>query len=295
MNKAYLEARALVEEGLKRVFTESDNAYEKLFNEVMNYSLLSGGKRLRPVLMVKTTEILGGPMDSALKIALAIEMIHTYSLIHDDLPAMDDDELRRGRPTAHRQYSEALAILSGDGLLNKAYEIMVEAILTARNPSDTALCVATIAHAAGEKGMIGGQVVDILSQGSPLEEEMLDYLITNKTARLIMAPVLGAGILSGLDLEKLKDLERVAFLMGYSFQLRDDLLDLTGDQAVTGKASNRDEVLGKNTYPSHYGLEKTRGDIDGFLEEATTILRNMDEYDWSFMIELIQELRKREK
>jgi geranylgeranyl diphosphate synthase type II len=155
--------------------------------------------------------------------------------------------------------------------------------------------VATIAHAAGEKGMIGGQVVDILSQGSPLEEEMLDYLITNKTARLIMAPVLGAGILSGLDPDQLKDLERAAFLMGYSFQLRDDLLDLTGDQAVTGKASNRDEVLGKNTYPSCHGIEKTEKDIDAFLEEATTILRNMSEYDWSFMIELIQELKKREK
>ncbi|OPL08443.1 MAG: hypothetical protein AVO33_10830 [delta proteobacterium ML8_F1] len=295
MNEAYEAAKSRIEEGLKGVFTRADNAYEAYFNEVMNYSLLSGGKRLRPVLMLKTTEILGGPVDTALRMGLAIEMIHTYSLIHDDLPAMDDDALRRGQPTAHKQFNEALAILSGDGLLNKAYEIMTEAVCTATDPRTTALCVATIAGAAGEKGMIGGQVVDIESEHINLEPELLDYLIINKTARLITAPLIGAGILSGLPKEKLTALERVGLLMGFSFQLQDDLLDLEGEARVMGKASNRDALLGKNTYPAHYGLEKTKRTIEASLEEAESILRNMDEYDWSFMIELIQELQKREK
>lgn len=221
--------------------------------ESMRYSLLAGGKRLRPVLLLASHGILQGEETPALPFAAAIEMIHTYSLIHDDLPAMDNDDLRRGRPTSHKAFGEAAAILAGDALLNLAYEVM------ARSKHPRAIeALAVIAGAAGSSGMIAGQSADIWMESRTPDAGMLAYIHRHKTAGLIAAPVVAGLILAGADDLLIERGREYGLRLGLAFQIVDDLLDEMGDEGKVGKRLRKDRSLGKLTWPGIYGIEGAR-------------------------------------
>ncbi len=228
--------------------------------EAMRYSLLAGGKRIRPLLLLRTVEMLGGDLAEAMPAACALEMIHTYSLVHDDLPGMDDDDLRRGRPTNHKVFGIGMAILAGDGLLNAAYELLLQNAL--RYPARLARHLAAseeIARRAGVTGMIAGQCMDVLSEsGAETSEPLLRYIHRHKTADLLTAPLVAGARLCGASEEEAEALERFGQCVGLAFQIVDDLLDVTGDAASLGKATGMDAERGKLTWPSLLGVEAAR-------------------------------------
>jgi len=291
MNKEYENIKLKIDQHLKTFFSDGQNEYENNLNEVINYSLLSGGKRLRPILLYKTTELFKGDLDIALNFACAIEMIHTYSLIHDDLPAMDNDDYRRGQLTSHVKFSEALAILAGDALLNKAYEILVKECVN----KNIAKASAIISEYSGNNGMVVGQVADILTENIDIDISVLDYIIENKTAGLIIAPVLSGATLSGVDDINIKHLEEFAYHIGFSFQIIDDILDITGDEKKLGKKTKKDEKLGKNTYLKYYGVEESKIIAEKHLKLATESIKKVQGIDIQFYIDLISFLKNREK
>jgi geranylgeranyl diphosphate synthase type II len=227
--------------------------------EAMRYSVFAGGKRLRPILLLAATEAVGGDGTAVLPAACALEYLHTYSMIHDDLPAMDDDAYRRGKLTNHKMYGEAMAILAGDALLTHAFEVMSSPVLAAVFPP-VALAQATyrLARAAGSAGMIGGQVVDILSEGQQVDLETLEYIHRHKTAALIEASVTIGGILGGAPMAAVQALEQYGQCVGWAFQITDDILDVEGDTALLGKEVGRDAQLEKVTYPAVLGVETSR-------------------------------------
>ena len=262
------ELRPRIDEGLAEYLRPHPECPEGL-REAMTYSLLAGGKRLRPILVLLSAEACGGSYQAALPAACAIEMVHTYSLIHDDLPAMDDDPLRRGQPTNHTVYGEAAAILAGDGLLTMAFEVLARDI---QPPETAAKCCAELAESAGVRGMVGGQSADLAaSHTSPPAEdarETLESIHRMKTARLIEAAVaLGAHVAAADDvtLERLRD---YGSRVGLAFQIADDLLDVRGDDRRTGKASGRDAELGKLTYPGVVGLDQSERRAAELVETA---------------------------
>ncbi|WP_339733908.1 polyprenyl synthetase family protein [uncultured Gimesia sp.] len=237
-----------------------------ILREAMSYSLSAGGKRLRPILVLLSCEACGGEKETAIPAACAIEMVHTYSLIHDDLPAMDDDELRRGMPTSHIKFGEANAILAGDALLTRAFEIMAEQIAV---KSCAAECCVDLANAAGAVGMVGGQVADLESehrQNSTLEE--LEAIHRRKTGRLICSALTMGARIAGADAVTLEKLERYGTCIGLAFQITDDLLDLTGDEEKMGKGVRKDAEHGKLTYPSLIGVEESRRRAKNLIDEA---------------------------
>ncbi len=295
LNSEYQKTVTIIEEHLKTYFCSADNVYEEKFNEILNYSLLSGGKRLRPVLLYKVAEIFKGDMNVALEMACALEMIHTYSLIHDDLPAMDNDDYRRGNLTSHKKYSESMAILAGDGLLNKAYEIMFDAIVDNDADKNAIMAMQYIAKCAGYKGMIGGQVVDVDTENQNIDTGLLDYIIRNKTAKLIMAAIVSGALLGKIDEEEKTTIEKAAFHIGYSFQLTDDALDVTGNLDSIGKTPGRDLEMGKNTYVKYYGLTQTITDSKNHLEKATYLLDSLNRENLDFIYDIIKFLKYREK
>ena len=221
----------------------------------MRYSLLAGGKRIRPVLALATAESLGREPEVVLPLAAAIELVHTYSLIHDDLPAMDDDDLRRGRPTCHKAYGEDVAILAGDGLFAEAMSLIATA--QEGEPANILAALGELTAAAGTGGMVGGQYVDVTAAGD-LDEQGLRRLHELKTGRLIGASVVCVLLLSGIDGHATIPYRRFAAELGVLFQIVDDILDVTGDEAELGKPQGSDERHGKRTYVSVYGLEKAR-------------------------------------
>ena len=223
--------------------------------EAMRYSLLAGGKRIRPVLALATAESLGRTPEDVLPLAAAIELVHTYSLIHDDLPAMDDDDLRRGRPTCHKAYGEDVAILAGDGLFAEAMSLIATA--QEGEPANVLAALGELTAAAGTGGMVGGQYVDVTAAGD-LDEQGLRRLHELKTGRLIGASVVCVLLLSGIDGHATIPYRRFAAELGVLFQIVDDILDVTGDEAELGKPQGSDERHGKRTYVSVYGLEKAR-------------------------------------
>jgi geranylgeranyl diphosphate synthase type II len=240
----------------------------------MEYSLLAGGKRLRPVLVLSWNGLLGGDKAEAMPFAASLECIHTYSLIHDDLPAMDDDDLRRGRPSNHKQFDEATAILAGDGLLTEAFGLMAEASLVRGLPADRVLrALSVLAGAAGAGGMVGGQAVDMELTGRtgvPLEE--LKRMHAMKTGALLTAACECGAILSGAgeaDVANARDFGR---RIGVAFQIVDDVLDVVGDTATLGKPAGSDEAMGKTTYPSLIGLDKSKTLAREYIDEALTNL-----------------------
>ncbi len=238
--------------------------------ESMAYSLLAGGKRLRPVLVLLACDACGGSVESALPVACAIEMVHTYSLIHDDLPAMDDDDFRRGRPTNHKVFGEAMAILAGDALLTLAFEITARDIQPA---AVAAACCADLASAAGSCGMVAGQVADIEAENSPIGSlDQLEAIHRRKTGRLLSSAVTLGARVAQANANLINRLEEFGKRVGLAFQIADDLLDVTGDAAKLGKGVGKDASLGKMTYPALLGIEESRRKADILINEACVLL-----------------------
>ncbi|HEY9691710.1 MAG TPA: farnesyl diphosphate synthase [Oculatellaceae cyanobacterium] len=240
---------------------------EKIY-EAMRYSLLAGGKRLRPILCLATCEMVGGTIAMAMPTACALEMVHTMSLIHDDLPAMDNDDYRRGKLTNHKVYGEDIAILAGDGLLAYAFEYIAKA--TQGVPADRVLqVIAQLAHAVGATGLVGGQVVDLECEGkSDTSVETLTYIHTHKTGALLEACVVCGAILGGASAEVLQKLSRYAQNIGLAFQIVDDILDITATQEELGKTAGKDLQAQKATYPSIWGLDQSRRQAQQLVDEA---------------------------
>ncbi len=244
--------------------------------EAMHYSLFAGGKRLRPILLLAGAEAAGGQAEDFLPAACALECIHTYSLIHDDLPAMDDDDLRRGQPTCHRAFDEATAILAGDGLLTLAFELFTHPDLTSRVPADRVLeVIRLVARAAGIHGMVAGQMADLLAEGREVGPEELDFIHRHKTGALITASVVSGALLAGASQGIVQALEAYGWAIGRAFQIVDDILDIVGDERLLGKPIGSDEAKKKATYPALYGLEASREKAKELVEEALRELASL--------------------
>jgi len=258
----YLRERvALIEAELAQIVAESDSPAARLF-DAMRYSLLAGGKRLRPILALAACEAVGGRIEAAMGFACAIEMIHTYSMIHDDLPCMDNDDLRRGRPTNHKVYGEAIATLAGDALLTDAFEVATRCTAQLNpapvNPTIVLQNLRELAQAAGSAGMVAGQVIDVLGEGKPAGLEQLKYLHSRKTGALFVAAVRSGARLGGANQPQLDLLTDYARALGLAFQVVDDLLDVESSTEQMGKRTHKDEARGKATYPAILGVERSR-------------------------------------
>lgn len=258
---------ALIEEALRGVFCGDMRCAD--LQEAMEYSLLAGGKRVRPVLTLETCRLCGGDVQSAVPFACAVEMVHTYSLIHDDLPAMDDDDLRRGRPTNHVVYGEATAILAGDGLLTAAFGQLAGADLPAERVTAAAACLAA---AAGPAGMVGGQALDMAGEGRSLELKELELLQSLKTGALIAAAAELGCIAAGGSPEQRERVRRYAQALGRAFQVRDDMLDVTSSREELGKPVGSDRANEKNTFVTALGLEGCAALVDRLTQEAVEAL-----------------------
>ena len=246
--------------------------------EAMTYSLMAEGKRIRPVLCVAAAEAAGGNPEDAVPAACALEMVHTYSLIHDDLPAMDDDALRRGKPTCHMAFDEATAILTGDALLTLAFQTLASIELSnAEQAAKWLRVIRLISYAAGYCGMIQGQMLDITSEGRQLTLAELKSLHRLKTGALIEASISSGAVLGGLNSNKISMLESYAHNIGLAFQVTDDILNVEGDPEIMGKAVGTDKLRNKNTYPSLLGLKKSKDFAGKLVENALQALESFDQ------------------
>lgn len=288
---------AQIEEQIKKYLPTGDEKQKKIY-EAMNYSLLAGGKRLRPMLMMETYRLFGGKSAIIEPFMAAIEMIHTYSLVHDDLPAMDNDEYRRGRKTTHIVYGEAMGILAGDGLLNFAFETA----LLAKNiddtkDSDTAYrildAIEILAKKAGVYGMIGGQVIDIEAEKITPDLETLNQMYKKKTSALIEASMMVGAVLAGAAKEDISKIEQIANNIGLAFQIQDDILDVTSTTEVLGKPIHSDEKNQKVTYVTLLGIENAKNEVKSISECAINELRSLP-YQNEFLLELTKYLIVRE-
>jgi geranylgeranyl diphosphate synthase type II len=273
--KTYDEYRRTAEQALTPMLQSLGAIPEQLL-EAMRYSLEAGGKRLRPVMLLAACDMAGGDMETALPFACAMEMIHTYSLIHDDLPAMDNDDLRRGKPTNHKVFGEGMAVLAGDGLLNAAAELMARAALQF-NDNRGIRALEIIMRHAGVTGMIAGQTADLVSEGEEPREEVLTYIHSHKTADLLEAPKEAGLVLAGPN-EKARLLGRdYGYHQGLAFQMTDDLLDVTGDTALLGKKTGADAEQNKMTWVTLRSVEGTQKDAE---EQAELAIRAVDQMPW---------------
>ena len=288
------ERTAQIEQIIKK-YLPKEEGYQKTIMEAMNYSVLAGGKRLRPMLMQETYRLFGGRSEVIEPFMAAIEMIHTYSLVHDDLPAMDNDEYRRGKKTTHAVYGEAMGILAGDALLNYAYETAARAF--AMEPGNPGVCQAfqILTAKAGIYGMVGGQTVDVESEGKPgMTKEKLDFIYRLKTSALIEGAMLTGAVLAGATQGEQKIIEQTAGEVGLAFQIQDDILDVTSTMEVLGKPIGSDEKNHKITYVTYEGIEKAKADVASLSEQAiarTDSLVVKNEY----LTELLRYLILREK
>ncbi|MBQ4087926.1 MAG: polyprenyl synthetase family protein [Clostridia bacterium] len=265
-----LEAKILeVNKALRKYLEEKDNPQATIY-KAMDYSLQAGGKRIRPVLMLACAEMMGAEQEKVMPFACAMEMIHTYSLIHDDLPCMDDDDLRRGKPTNHKVYGEAMAVLAGDGLLNFAYETILK--YSQMSPNMTLAAMAIIAESAGVEGMIGGQVIDLESEGKAVDAITLMTMHLHKTAALIMASAKVGALLGGGGRDDLNAMEEFARYLGIAFQIKDDILDVSGSEEVLGKSIGSDKENEKSTFVSVYGLEQSEKMLTDYTQKAIEAL-----------------------
>lgn len=270
-------------------FLPKEEGYQKTVLEAMNYSVSAGGKRLRPMLMIETYRMFGGKSKVIEPFMAAIEMIHTYSLIHDDLPAMDNDEYRRGRKTTHVVYGEAMAILAGDALLNYAFETAASAfVLDEGNPA-IGKAFMILASKAGVYGMIGGQVLDVESEGKEIDADTLKFIHIHKTSALLESAMLIGAVLAGASEQQQRTVELAARELGLAFQIRDDILDVTGNTDELGKPVGSDEKNHKNTYVALEGLEKAKEDVKRYSESAIDRLKSLPVRN-EFLYELIEEL-----
>ena len=266
--KQLLKERINYIESLLNNYTPKEEGYQKTIMEAMNYSLKAGGKRLRPILTLESCRIVGGNEEDAIPFAIAIEMIHTYSLIHDDLPALDNDDLRRGKPTNHKVFGEGMATLAGDALLNYAFEVMLSSAIDKEDANKYLKAINEVAKHAGIYGMIGGQVVDVESENKVIDKDKLDFIHLNKTAAMIIGCMRAGAIVGGADKEALEKITTYAKNIGLSFQIVDDILDIVGDEKVLGKHVGSDIENHKSTYPALIGLDESRKVAKNLIEEA---------------------------
>lgn len=278
-------------------FLPAEEGQQRIIFEAMNYSVRAGGKRLRPMLMEETYHMFGGSSAVIEPFMAAIEMIHTYSLVHDDLPAMDNDEYRRGKKTTHAVYGEAMGILAGDALLNLAYETAVKAFGMEVADARVARAFTVLAKKAGVFGMVGGQVVDVESEKSddcPITREKLDFIYRLKTGALIESSMMIGAILAGASSDEVSRVEQIAAKLGLAFQIQDDVLDVTSTLEVLGKPVGSDEKNNKATYVTFEGLDKAVSDVERISKEAEEQLDDLG-YDDAFLKELFEYLIHREK
>ncbi|MEK7385516.1 MAG: polyprenyl synthetase family protein [candidate division NC10 bacterium] len=266
--QAYLkERRALVDAALER-FLPPDDTPPPTVHRAMRYSVMAGGKRLRPILVIAGAEAVGGTSETVMPTACALELIHTYSLIHDDLPAMDDDDYRRGRLTNHKVFGEAIAILAGDALLTLAFKLVADNTALVNDARVLRDVVAELAAAAGTFGMVGGQVVDIESEGKAITAETLEYIHRHKTAALIRASLRVGALLAGGDAKAVAAIGEAGSDLGLAFQIVDDILDVEGNLEELGKTAGSDERKQKATYPALHGLEASRRQAKVLIERV---------------------------
>ncbi|MFQ9515547.1 MAG: polyprenyl synthetase family protein [Eubacterium sp.] len=275
-------------------FCPKEEGLQKIIIEAVNYSLRSGGKRLRPMLILETLRLFEGDELEAYPFMAAMEMIHTYSLVHDDLPAMDNDMYRRGRKTTHAVYGEAMGILAGDGLLNLAYEVMSEGVVNSKNPVSAAKAMKIIAAKAGIYGMIGGQTVDVFNEGKKIDIDTIQFIHKLKTAALIEGSMMAGAVLAGATEDQVKIIEEIAYNVGIAFQIQDDILDVTSTMEVLGKPVHSDEKNNKSTYVTLMGIEESKKQVESYSHQAVTLLECLD-YNNEFLKRLIVKLMSREK
>lgn len=284
-------------EAVIKKFLPEEAGYQKRVIEAMNYSILAGGKRLRPVFMLESYRLFGGEQKVIEPFLAAIEMIHTYSLVHDDLPAMDNDEYRRGRKTTHVVYGEAFGILAGDGLLNFAFETACKAFLLKNAEAERiGRALSVLGKKAGIYGMIGGQTADMEGITGIEEKDKLEFIYEKKTSALIQASLMIGAILAGVGEQEIVAMEEVGNYVGLAFQIQDDILDVTSTTEVLGKPVLSDEKNAKITYVSIYGVEQAKQTVEQFSGRAVKVLEGLETAgDKTFLIELIRYLISREK
>ena len=293
--KSEINTRAEQIDQIIAAYLPAEEDYQKTIMEAMNYSILAGGKRLRPMLMLETYRLFGGESKVVEPFMAAIEMIHTYSLVHDDLPAMDNDEYRRGKKTTHAVYGEAMGILAGDALLNFAFETALKAFDMEPDNTSIGKALQVLAKKAGIYGMIGGQVVDIQSEGAKdMTRDKLDFIYRLKTGALMEASMMIGAILAGATVEEQQLVETVAGEIGLAFQIQDDILDVTSTAEVLGKPIGSDEKNEKYTYVTFEGLDKAREDVATITEQAVSHMNSLKVKN-EFLNDLLLYLIGREK
>ena len=281
-------------EEMFRSFLPAEEGFARTMAQAMNYSMLAGGKRLRPMLIQETYRLFGGTEKVAEPFMAGMEMIHTHSLIHDDLPALDNDDYRRGRLTTHKVYGEAMGVLSGVALLNYAYETMLQAFSLTEDQDRVICALKVMAEKTGIHGMLGGQSVDVENDGKPLEKEMLDYIYRNKTSALIEASMMTGAILAGADEQQVAVVEEAAGNIGLAFQIQDDILDVTSTDEELGKPVHSDEKNNKVTYVTLFGIEEASRQVELLSEKAIQLLKSLNKNN-EFLYLLIEKLINRRK
>lgn len=284
-------------EAVLKSYLPREEGFAKTMAQAMNYSVLAGGKRLRPMLILETCRMFGGEDKLAYPFMAAMEMIHTHSLVHDDLPALDNDDYRRGRLTTHKVYGEAMGVLSGVALLNYAYEVMLTAFDLAEDEKARARVIKALkvmSHKTGLYGMLGGQSVDVENDGKPMSREMINYIYENKTSALIEGSMMAGAILGGASAEEVAVVEKAASGIGLAFQIQDDILDVTSTAEELGKPIHSDEKNHKTTYVTLMGIEKASQQVAELSEEAVKLLEGLNKKN-EFLFTLVKELVGRRK
>ena len=287
------EKTGRAEEVIKK-YLPKEEGFAKNMAQAMNYSMLAGGKRLRPLLMEETYRLFGGEETVIEPFMAGMEMIHTHSLIHDDLPAIDNDDYRRGRLTTHKVYGEAMGVLSGAALLNYAYEVMLQAFALTEEKERVIKALTLMANKTGIYGMLGGQSVDVENDGKPLTKEMLDYIYRNKTSALIEAAMMTGAVLAGAEEKEVEIIGEAAGKIGLAFQIQDDILDVTSTEEELGKPVHSDEKNNKVTYVSLFGIQEASEQVKRLSEEEVSLIRGLYQKN-EFLCTLIQELVSRRK
>lgn len=290
--KSELENKKVEIENIIAKYLPREEGFAAELAKAMNYSMQAGGKRIRPILMMETYRMFGGQSQVIEPFVAAIEMIHTSSLIHDDLPAIDNDEYRRGKKTTHAVFGEALGVLSGDALLNYAYETACKGFSFGEKPEAVGKALQILTGKTGIYGMLGGQSVDVTNEGKPISREMLDYIYINKTSALLEAPMMIGALLAGAEEQTVNTMELIGNKVGIAFQIRDDILDVISTTEELGKPVLSDEKNHKVTYVTCRGLEQASKDVEEISAQAIDMLKQFPQ-EKKFLLQLVQELVNR--
>lgn len=291
--KSFMQAKSnIIESELRKLL--NDQGIPEILRQSMAYSVDAGGKRMRPILVLATIEAFGHPSEKGLPVACAVEMVHTYSLVHDDLPAMDNDDFRRGKLTNHKVFGEGMAILAGDGLLTFAFEVISREIYEGVQPKCILQIVQELAHYAGPQGMVGGQVADLEGENKALSLDELQYIHQHKTADLLIFCVRAGAILAGASEKQLTNLTQYAQHIGIAFQIQDDILDVLGDQEKMGKQVGSDEKLNKSTYPSLLGMAESKRLLEEHIQSALQALEEAQLEDIGVLASLARFIQQRD-